>query len=206
MENKQNYYVFLDIDGTLWCSYNMAELQVDDETKKLLALDSDDPLAGYEEIKLNNESVEAVNTLLESLKAKYNVELVITSRRRSNLQKCIDYLQVNGLKFDGYISCTYRGSEPRGKKILDYLNNASGNTIEISKRGFISSVMNKFKNNSFKNFVVIDDDKTIENFISKQRIISVDGVRSSLTLSQIEKYLSKNKIPLAKSEGEPNFE
>lgn len=207
IERKPNYYVFLDIDGTLWCEYYLSKLNVDAETRKLIQLDADDPLAGYENIKLSSESVEAINTLIRSLKKKFDVKLVITSRRRNNLPKCINYLKVNGLEFDDTIFCTKSGMTPRGIKILDFLNFMGENQkVPRLRKNWLMSLLYKFSKNDFENYVVIDDDeKSIKGFVPSKRFIEVDGIKSSLTKRQVERYLKKNNIQIVESE-ESSFE
>lgn len=207
IERKPNYYVFLDVDGTLWCEYYLSELVVDAETRKLIELDADDPLAGYENIKLSSESIEAVNTLIRSLKNKFNVKLVITSRRRNNLLKCINYLKVNGLEFDDTIFCIKRGIDPRGIKILDFLNFMGENQkVPKLRKSWLVGLLYKFSKTGFENYVVIDDDeKAIKGFVPPKRFIEVDGIKSSLTKRQVERYLKKNNIQIIESE-ESSFE
>ncbi len=205
---KKNYYVFLDIDGTLWSYDNITELLLDEETEKLIKLDKDDPLSVIEKVKLSDESMYALNTLLVSLKNSFRVKLVITSRRRTNFPKCINFLKINGLQYDDPIFCTPLNNALRGKKIVDYLNLANEAPVNFNKKNFMGSMLYEFiSRGDFKNFVVLDDDfNSLKDYIPPSRLILTNAREQSLTLDQVKKYLKTNKIKLVEpNESERNF-
>ena len=67
---KNPYYVFLDIDGTLW--------------------DYDFRIRN-KELTLNPQSLMALNYLLDNISQKYEVRIVMTSKRRQFFEKHVIY-------------------------------------------------------------------------------------------------------------------
>ena len=74
------------------------------------------------------------------------------------------------------------------------------------RKSWLVVLLYKFSRTGFENYVVIDDDeKAIKGFIPSKRFIEVDGIKSSLTKRQVERYLKKNNIQIVESE-ESSFE
>lgn len=190
MENKnfnkkQKYYVFLDIDGTLWdASTNFNYYG---------------PNFGHIDFpKLSNRSIKAVNILLSSLENKFDSKLVITSERRNELKTCIDYLKHYGLKYDKPIfAIPYPTKIKRGKDIVDYMKSNGDGPIEYPNKNLFLKMLHSFKNNDYKNYVVLEDmKKLISGYIPKERLIFSNHNKRSVTIKQVEKYLKDNNIEM----------
>ena len=181
--NKQPYYIFLDIDGTLWdakfatsihgyCYYNQTHP------------------------KLKQDSINALNVLLSSIENNFDSKLVITSRRRKNLQDCLNYLTENGLVYDKPIYATKVGNSSRGEKIVDYMVSEGMTPFTFpTLSNIVQKMLFNFKNNDFKNYVVLEDEKNlIKNQIPPARTIMANHDSRSLTTKQVVSYLKANKI------------
>lgn len=163
---KENFYVFLDIDGVLW-----------NEEYIVFLRDNNIPKDNDIETYFSSKSMTALNTLLNSLENKFKVQLVITSSRRSLLEKTIAILYKNNLVYDDKIDKTESTIKnidmPRGLEIKKYLK----------------------QNKNSKNYVVIDDEvKDIKPFIKHSHIIDVKN--EGLQLHHIEKFLKAKDISL----------
>ena len=74
------------------------------------------------------------------------------------------------------------------------------------RKSWLVGLLYKFSKTGFENYVVIDDDeKAIKGFVPPKRFIEVDGIKSSLTKRQVERYLKKNNIPLIEKQ-QPTLE
>ncbi len=188
---KERFYVFLDIDGTLWDRHFLRE-------KK-----------NYY-ISLNPESVSALEVLLESIKNKYNLEFVITSRRRLDWWECMDFLQFNGFdvyKYNPNRTQVDRVQTPRGVKIAEYMFNCEKG-IDQTKPKHFSKLFMKRKTKKVtaqlsNNFVVLDDDmKPLRDYIPRENIIRTDNQNRSLDLEMVEEFLKSRGIEVVKKESE----
>lgn len=191
MENtKLPYYIFLDIDGTLW------DLVFGNHVHG--------PYLPYQpEPRLKPESVSALNLLLSSLEDKFDTSLVITSGRRGNLAKCTEYLHRDGLEYNKPIYCTKFVSEgSRGSKIVDYLQQENhGPFIYPTLNSVAQKLLFGLKNSDYSNYVVLEDErKKISKEIPSARCIITNKKHRSLTTAQVERYLSQNGIAFEKTE------
>lgn len=188
-KTKENYYVFLDIDGTLW------------DAKFAYGIYGD--IFNYISYPtLKKDSINAVNLLLRSLEEKFNTKLVITSRKREYMSECIDYLQKNGLKYDKPIFCLPFGETYRGARIVGYMQEQNNKPEHLSRpQNLFSKLLNAFIIKGSQNYVVLEDDfKLIKSSIPSRRLIFSNHQRKSITTKQVENYLKTNKIPVAKNE------
>lgn len=177
---KEKFYVFLDIDGTLWDWDTLIKNQ-----KKIIVL--------------NEESVESLKVLLESIKRKYDLDLVITSRRRCCWNDCLCFLEMNGFDVRSYFpnkTQLERIKTPRGVKIAEYLR---GDRLILGpfQKFLARRILNAKKNN----FVVIDDDlRPLKKYVPKENIICTDSVRRALDHEMVERFLSNRRIEVVKLE------
>lgn len=151
---KDKFYIFLDIDGVLY-DWNFILKKSD---KKACTIKNFDP-----------KSIDALNFLIEKLSKSFNVEIVITSTWRINMQKTIEILLKNGLNKTIKINSTEISNYPqnRGLEILNYL-----------------------QNNSCKNFVIIDDEMfDFDKYFKKSHIIKTNIFNSSLNKEMIINFL-----------------
>ena len=109
---KPKFSLFLDFDGTLNDFITIPKLS------KLGGL-----LVGKDDAKVfNEESIEALNMLINTLESKYSVDLVLTTSWRFNMDKCQSVLKNNGLRFNGEIeSIPFMLSHSRLKEINTYI-------------------------------------------------------------------------------------
>lgn len=188
-KTKENYYVFLDIDGTLW-----------DAKYAYGIYGGNFNYVSYPRLK--KDSINAVNLLLRSLEEKFDTKLVITSRRREDMNDCIEYLQKYGLKYDKPILCLPFGKTYRGARIIGYMQEQNDKPEHLSRpQNLLSKLLNAFIIKGSQNYVVLEDDfKLIKNSIPSRRLIFSNHQRKSITTKQVESYLKANKIPVAKNE------
>ena len=185
MENiKEKYYVFLSIDGALWDGQS--------------AFQQHGPFA--KEITkpvLKKSSVQAVNFLLENLENQFDTHLVITSRHRENMPSCVDYLTMNGLKYNKAFLCTPFVPGERGQKIIDFMEECGIRKFTYpTKNKLIAKLFSRCENPDYSNFVVIDSNKKrISQQIPAERTIITNPKRQSLTQKQVEDYLQKINVP-----------
>ena len=189
MENtnkKEQYYIFLDVDGTLW-----------DNTWASQFYGPFTPYINPETFigPLKSESVQALNFLISSIEKHHNVSLIITSKRRQNMPRCIEFLHNQGLTYDKPIFCTKYSSGPRGQKIIDYMTEQGETALSYQNKGFIERVLFNFANNDFKNYVVLDDNVSpLKKFIPESRMLLTNKEKQALTMKAVEKYLAKNHM------------
>lgn len=184
-KTKENYYVFLDIDGTLWdakYAYNIYG-------------------NGFNYIidpRLKKDSIEAVNLLLRSLEGKFNTQLVITSKRREYMNECIKYLQKYGLEYEKPMICLPFGSTLRGSRIIGYMQDQNEKPEHLSKpQNLISKLLNAFIIKGSQNYVVLEDEyEKIKHSVPSRRLIFSDHNRQSVTTKQVKHYLKTNNIPI----------
>ncbi|PKK95937.1 MAG: hypothetical protein CVV59_01110 [Tenericutes bacterium HGW-Tenericutes-4] len=158
---KQNYYIFLDIDGVLWDEEFITQL-IDDGIRER----KDDDIANH----FKPGSMQALNFLLDTLKQNYEVVLVVSSSKRSDMKKTIQQLKNNNLTCVTKIDRTSLSLDtPRGEEILDYLKNKQDN----------------------KNYCIIDDEiEDIKPYVNKERIIKTSD-QNALHKQQVVKFLKK---------------
>ena len=154
----KNFYIFLDIDGVLY-DWDFIIKQTDAKKIKRGGL--------IETFK--PESIEALNYLIEQLGKRYNVQLVISSTWRLDLQYCEKVLKENGLRFDKAIERTpIYEPKLRGNQILDYL---------VDKENY--------------KFVIIDDEMfNFKEFFTKDKIIKTEMLNGALSIKHIKKFLN----------------
>lgn len=184
---KEPYYVFLDIDGTLWdAKFNY-------------------PRYGFQmnyvaEPVLKPESIEAVNLLLRSLEQDFDTRLIITSHRRENLSKCVSYLMDNGLEYHKSIYATkYPSVINRGNGIVDFMEERGEKPLKYRTitNAFAKLVYNVF-GEDFERYVVLEDVKSkIKDAIPPARRIMANHDKRSISISQVEKYLKRNNLSIA---------
>lgn len=184
MENeKAKFYIFLDIDGTLW--------------------DANTPRYAGFYIQLKPESVVALNTLIESLKKIYDVDLVVTSKRRVKWRSCKQFLIDNGVNFPSEkMSKTQlkKLKHPRGVKIAEYLFNDIFKDKLKSEKTFIRPtwlLFSKLLNRKFSDYYVVLDDsiKPLKPYIPDKNIIRT-SYDESLSMEMVSDFLESKNIPL----------
>lgn len=175
---REKFYVFLDIDGTLW---DMKDLH---KRKKFV-------------VKLNPKSIQAVYALMDSLEQKYDAELVITSRRRSNWRACLHFLYQEGFdifKYTLHKTHLINWKKPRGVKIAEYMYNDRignfGDKQKLFPRLFEKHMAKKENKKMKDNFVVIDDDMSpLKDYVLPENIIRTNGHNRSLDIEMVEEFL-----------------
>ncbi len=184
---KTPYFVFLDIDGTLWD----AKYEYIYHSYMLNYVDYP---------KLNPNSIKAVNILLRSLDQKYDTRLVITSQRRKHLRNAIEYLSKEGLKYPGPVfAIKYPTNLSRGEEIINFMEKGYKlNPSDVSHlQGRIARFFYRMTNNDFNNYVVLEDERDLINkTIPRNRIIYADHDKRSITPRQIQHYLKKIGVPV----------
>ena len=186
---REQYYVFLDIDGTL------IDLKYGQRKRG--------PFFEFgENSVLNPESIEALNLLLESLEQQYDTRLVITSGRRRNFVSCVKNLYENGLRYDRAITCTPLTEGRRGQKIVDYM--MTGSTPRYPKlQKAVDFILKRYADNGYKNYVVLENNVSkIRYEIPPERRIMTNANKKALQPEQVAKYLKANNLPIAEHENQ----
>ena len=168
--NKENFYVFLDVDGVLNDFLTIPGLH---KFGGMFVKHTDSNT-------FNRESIQAVNYLLKVLDTKYNVKLVLSSFWRLNFEKAKSVLKNNGLEYEGEIG---RTSNLRGKK----------RAIEILR--YLAEHEDR---NVTQNFLTIDDKGHLPKYFKDQNSIKTNIINGSLTMSDILNYLDKYQTEVAK--------
>jgi len=168
------FFIFLDIDGTLWdksdCNYPF-----------LVRND------------LNPKSVNAVNTLVFELeKRKYSPIFVIISARRNPWDECQMILYENGITTKiPMIKLPLNKSIPRGHKISIFLHDYYHNNDFLRENGKYS-ILDKLKTNFCKkvnNYVVIDDHRDWNLNIPLNHFIKPDMNKRCFDLGFLNDFL-----------------
>lgn len=128
MEEKENFYIFFDIDGVLW-----------DWKWRRQAIENGKIKSKYDIIEFNSESVSVLNYLVERLSENYSPRLVLSSTWRQDLKRAKSVLEENGLKLEHELLSTPIFSQPqkRGEEILRFLKeNPKGDFVIIDDESF----------------------------------------------------------------------
>lgn len=186
---REQYFVFLDIDGTL------IDLKYGQHIRG--------PFFEFgENTILNPESIEALNLLLESLEQKYDTRLVITSGRRKNFVPCVKNLYNNGLKYDRAITCTPLTQERRGQKIVDFMMTSSLPRYPKLQKA-VDFILRRYADHGYKNYVVLENNASkIRYEIPPERRILTNEKKRALQPEQVVKYLKANNLPIAVHENQ----
>ncbi len=146
--------------------------------------------------------IEALDYLLENLEQKYDVKLVITSKKRHDPGSCENFLKtLSHLKYDKPIFYTKFVAGNRGEKILDFLEEQNASPLTYHTLPLYARLLNKFKDNpDFKNYVVIDGGaKKLSRYIPDSQLVKV-GQRYGFTKDNADKILNANGIEISKTE------
>lgn len=160
----KNFYIFLDFDGTM----------TDTEHIKRLYYQG---VRGEDVTKIfKPESIEALNYLIDYLNEEFDVHLVISSIWRKNMEETLFYLKKNNIKLDKIKTIDKTefyydqdGRNRRDKEIKQYLK----------------------EHNETENFVAIDDEATMFNIPSKNKIktfINDGALNKAMVIEWIEKF------------------
>ena len=159
---KKKFYVFLDIDGVLY-DWNYIKSLGPEHWGGVI-------------VDFDPKSIEALNYLIAQLKKEYDVELVISSTWRSNMERTMQILINHGLKTeDLFISRTRNSTNPRyrGREIMDYLENKRDK----------------------ENYVIIDDETfDFKEYFHDTRIIKTDIFISGLKREMVDIFLKNNNL------------
>lgn len=181
---KEKFYVFLDIDGTLW------DWKTLNEKKTQL-------------IELNEESVDALIVLLESIKKKYGLDLVISSRRRCDWEECMSFLKSNGFDAESYhpnMTQIERVDTPRGVKIAEYLK-GKGEKLKLFPKPFQGFLARRTFAKMTNNFVVLDDNlRPLKDYVPIGNIILTNSKNRALDHEMVEEFLKDFGIEIVKHE------
>jgi len=189
-ENKPKFYIFLDIDGTLWDYYTLS-------------------INSSYFYDANPKSMYALHTLIHSLKQKFEPDLVISSTRRIHWQKCKDYLYKEaGLHFEEELlhrTQVDNLDRPRGMKIAEYMLADQGKTI---KSNFfinfpIEAIRAKKVNKQMTGrYVVIDDNmQPLKSYVPKQNIIETNIHHHSLDIEMVSEFLENLGLDVIDEDG-----
>lgn len=161
---KENYYVFLDIDGTMWdIKYVLYSLY----------------FGSYSYLRQPNiESIDALNLLVHELSKVYNVQLIISSVLRKFFKRDIRIMKEFGLEYYKDIEITPINYLTKSSAIKEYLLNKANSTnyLIIDDSPFVT--LNKKYPNIIKTNIINKSlsVKNVKSFLSK-----LDKLNDTLT-------------------------
>lgn len=188
---KEKFYIFLDIDGTLYTQHDIHEftpagypiyLSVDFWPKDC-----------------NSESRDAFNKIIDTLEEKYDTEVVIVSRKRKDMQMCEHYLkEIYQLHISKPLQKTPYIEGERFDKIIDYIENNCG--MYPKTKSIIRNFLHRKHLTS--NYVIIDDDTSakdmettlLSKIFDSENYIHVNGKRNSLRMYQADEFLKSRNL------------
>ena len=160
----KNFYIFLDFDGTM----------TDKEHIKRLYYQG---VRGEDTTKtFKPESVEALNYLIDYLNEKFDVNLVISSVWRRDMEETLFYLKKNNIKLDKIKKLDKTGS---------YYDQNGINRRDIEIKLYLKG------HNETKNFVAIDDEADMFNIPPENKIkthINDGALNKEMIMEWIEKF------------------
>lgn len=159
---KKNFYIFLDIDGVLNDLAFIKE-NLDKKNSSIIKI-------------FNPKSVDALNYLLNTLTTCYNVNLVISSSWRINMDETVSVLKSNKILLDEIsISSTgFISPNKRGLEILEYLNDKQ----------------------DINNYVIIDDeDFDFKEYFPSSKIIKTNFYHNPLNQEKVLTFISSLNLP-----------
>lgn len=175
---KEKFYVFLDIDGTLW-DYSFLR-----KTNSLI-------------YKLNPDSVDAINRLIKKIDEKFDCELVITSQRRKDWDECKNFLLSSGLKYDKELKrIKVNDKKPRGIKIAEYMENDLKGREFVNHKNFnpiVATIKTRvIAKKMSQNFVVIDDNMNpLIGLIPYKNIVKTDINYESFNMAMANRIINQ---------------
>ena len=128
MDKRENFYIFLDIDGVLW-----------DWDWRLDAIDKGKIKSKHFIEEFNPKSIDALNYLINKINETREVKLVISSTWRSDLDFTKEIFDKLNVSYSGeYFGTKITGHpEKRGLEILDFLqNHEKGDYLIIDDESF----------------------------------------------------------------------
>ena len=128
MDKKENFYIFLDIDGVLW-----------DWKWRKNAIKNGKINNTQQITEFNPKSVEALNYLSKELNKKYNVKMVISSSWRHDMNFVKKQFDTQKINYNGELYRTTITNQPerRSLEIIDFLyNHESGDFVIIDDEKF----------------------------------------------------------------------
>ena len=155
----QRFYIFLDIDGVM---YDWEYIKSLSDKKSAIIT------------KFKPESVSALNLLMQTLKTKYAIFLVITSTWRKNMGECLRMMHKNGVNLrlaNVIISTDTQTLNSRSEEIENF----------IAQKNIVLN----------KNYVVIDDE-SMENskLFEKSNIIKTNIFNDALSNKHITDFIN----------------
>ena len=179
---KEKFYVFSGIEKTL-IGQNFIDSYYGGKSEFL------------DTAALSPKCVKAFNYMLRKLGEKFDVRLVITSKKRRDEASCESYLKLYGLDYHKPIYFTRYLTGPRGEKIVKFLeeNGASPLTFHISPL-YVRIIKNLKDNPDFKNYVVVEGaNKHLSRFIPHHQIKQVSA-KTGFTVNDANDILIANGI------------
>lgn len=159
---REKFYIFLDIDGVFW-DYKWLKEEINAGRIQ----------KGGVIRYFNPKSVEAFNYLLEKLSINFDIEIVITSTYRSDMQQLMEMF------------LWYKLNLKHVSNIIPLKNLSMRRDAEIL--AFI-------KENRVNNYLIIDDDdNNSANLFKKENIIKTNIYNCSLSLKLVKNALKSLK-------------
>lgn len=177
--SKPKFYIFLGIEKTIvtkdWIDKYANGRQV------------------YGDILPDPACMHTLNCLIDGLEEKFDVRLVITSKRREYPHQCEQYLKRGGLQYNKPMFFTRFVEGARGEKIVDFLDSQGASPLTYHTAPFYVRFLKNLKDNpDFKNYVVIQNGHPfMSKYIPKSQIKKV-GYRQGLTQDIADKILEAN--------------
>lgn len=164
MDNRDKFYIFLDIDGVMF-DWNYIKSNY-----------SQDEIHGT--IKhFDPQSVNALNSMINCLRDEYRVQLVISSTWKYNMHETLNVLSQNGVMLDlcDNVSSTEISENPnlRELEVLQYLD-------EDYLKGNYA--------------IIDDEDFNYLKFFDNKKIIKTNIVNGDLNQRDVDCFLEENNL------------
>lgn len=180
-QDKEKFYLFTGIEQTLvsknWLDTYYSGLPI------------------YGEAAPDPQCIKALNYLIQGLEKKYDVKLVVTSKKREFESNCEHYLKLYGLDYHKPMFFTKFVAGPRGEKVVDFLEDQGASPLTFHTAPLYVRFIKNFKDNpDFKNYVVVDGSAAkLSKYIPSSQIKRVSK-KTGLTQSVADEILLQNGI------------
>ncbi len=172
---KEKFYIFLDVDGTLFDINYQHSVYADYKKKYGMDFFTDLKTGQFELECIDPKCIKALNYLIDNLENHFDTQLVISSDVRKHMPPLIAKLKEKGLRYKKKIDNTPKiQNNKRGREILSYLEGKPNPD----------------------NIVVIDDGKydlyecfTPEKIIHLEHGTRIDNKEYSLNKGHVDTFL-----------------
>jgi len=174
---KENFYVFIDIYGTMW--------DIESALNSFIL----DSYSYFRQPSM--KSIDALNFLIEELEKEYNVKLIITSTLKKFSTNYYKIMKEFGLKYSGEIEIT-SVDMPKAEAIADYIKDKENFNNVVILEDLPRQILKYFKKESIIKTQIINgglDKEKVENFLLKLKNAQFDDSVEQIGLLVEQEYV-----------------